>query len=123
MNARKTEDKVKGVWWQMNGQGAFLGRFSVNRKPFGEFTVEMKIGLKNGKTSVSIKSWNYKVFDWHKECDTLEEAVECLEKEFDEIVKLAVEMQEQHDAVIRKAMQEINRIIEARKGDGVCQKN
>ena len=65
----------------------------------------------------------YKAFDWHKECETLEEAIECLEKEFDEIVKLAIEMQEQHDAVIRKAIQEINRIIEARKGDCVCQKS
>lgn len=123
MNTRKIEDKVKGVRWQMNGQGAFVGRFSVNRKPFGEFTVKMEIGLKNGKTSVSIKSYDYKAFDWHKECDTLEGAVECLEKEFDEIVKLAIEMQEQHDAVIRKAIQEINRIIEARKGDCVCQKS
>lgn len=123
MNAMKMKNKVENLRWQMNGNGGFVGRFFVNRKPFGEFTVKMEIGLKNGKTSVSIKSYDYKAFDWHKECETLEEAIECLEKEFDEIVKLAIEMQEQHDAVIRKAIQEINRIIEARKGDCVCQKS
>ena len=115
MNAKKIENKVKQVRWQMNAQGAFVGRFSVNRKPFGEFTVEMGIGLKNGKTSVSIKSGNYRCLDWHKECDTLEEAIECLEQEFDGIVELAAGMQEKHDAVMRKAAQEISRIIEARK--------
>ena len=123
MNAMKMKNKVENLRWQMNGNGGFVGRFFVNRKPFGEFTVKMEIGLKNGKTSVSIKSYDYKAFDWHKECETLEEAIECLEKEFDEIVKLAIEMQEQHDAVIRKAIQEINRRIEARKGDCVCQKS
>lgn len=50
--------KFEGISWRMKA-GVFQGQKEVNRKPFGDFTVQFKLDSTSGRTSVSVRSWNY----------------------------------------------------------------
>lgn len=112
MNAMKMKNKVEKLRWQMNGNGGFEGRFSVNRKPFGEFTVEVNIGVKDGMTGVIVKHEKYGGLYWSATCAKLEDAIEKLEDRFEHIGELAERMQKRYDEIMDQSRQAMSKAIQ-----------
>lgn len=84
--------KFEGIRWKMVS-GIMQGQKDIRRKPFGEFTVFIKINAKNGRTSVCVKCWDFAELDKSEmECDDFNGAIFMVSKYFKEIFEITKNM-------------------------------
>lgn len=113
-------EKFEGIIWKMES-GVFQGIKYVRRKPFGDFTVRLKLDSTSGRTSVSVSSLNYEELNKEEESyDDFNSAISIVTSYFDEIDELSKNIP--NEAKIRAEIaykKEIARAIQRENGKTV----
>lgn len=82
-------EKFEGIMWRNAGR-FFKAHKDVQRKPFGDFTVDFEMNANTGETEMQVRSWRFEELNSEKRAyKTFNKAVNAVIEYFEEIDRFA----------------------------------
>lgn len=112
MKKEFTESKVQVLRWKYNrGEKGFVAKYSVTRKPFGEFEVKFCAREDGSGVWASVESKLYGGLYWGKSFKTLDEAMKGVDGQFENIQDLAKRMEKRLEELEEHRIKVANKVI------------